>query len=414
MRNGKRVLLIGGTPKHLRKAVDLGLGVVYVQFEDEFVPEQRSLAEAVLLTDYTDWQSLRPLVESAYGTWGFSAAVSLTEPGLDPAARVNDLLGLGGTPYEVSHRFTDKWLMRRRLAEGPPVGARRVAAALLTDGDDLDRFGAAHGYPFIVKPTSGTASFGVVKVDGADALAAVRQRIRRLHTATEHPLTGPYDIEQFMMEEYVPGPLYSVETFSFDGRHVVLTVTEAITRPRTHVHVGHALPARLSAEDEERMADTARRFLGSMGFRDGPAHTEIILSPRGPVICESQNRVGGALLTDMIDAVYGCDAQSLALSWALGLADPLPGRPVARGAAASWLVVAEQGRVERVEGVERVRADPDTLAVNLGVAPGDLVRPLEGQWDGLGHISALGPDTDAAIDACRRNLREIRIHTRAA
>ncbi|MBQ0853899.1 ATP-grasp domain-containing protein [Streptomyces sp. BH-SS-21] len=414
MRNPKRVLLIGGTPKHLRKAADLGLGVVYVQFEDEFAPEQRSLAEAVLLTDYTDWRSLRPLVESAYESWGFSAAVSLTEPGLDPAARVNDLLGLGGTPYEVSHRFTDKWLMRRRLAEGPPVGSQRVAAELLTEEADLDRFGAAHGYPFIVKPTSGTASFGVVKVDGADALGAARQRIRRLHTATDHPLTGAYDIEQFMMEEYVPGPLYSVETFSFDGRHVVLTVTEAITRPRTHVHVGHALPARLSAEDEERMADTARRFLRAMGFRDGPAHTEIILSARGPVICESQNRVGGALLTDMIDAVYGCDAQSLAISWALGLADPLPGRPVARGAAASWLVVAEEGRVERVEGVERVRADPDTLAVSLGVGPGDLVRPLEGQWDGLGHISALGPDTDAAVDACRRNLREIRIHTRAA
>ncbi|MFD6287022.1 ATP-grasp domain-containing protein [Streptomyces sp. NPDC060205] len=414
MRNPKRVLLIGGTPKHLRKAADLGLGVVYVQFEDEFAPEQRSLAETVLLTDYTDWRSLRPLVESAYESWGFSAAVSLTEPGLDPAARVNDLLGLGGTPYEVSHRFTDKWLMRRRLAEGPRVGARRVAAELLTSDDDLDRFGAAHGYPFIVKPTSGTASFGVVKVDGVDALDAARQRIRRLHTATDHPFTGAYDIEQFMMEEYVPGPLYSVETFSFDGRHVVLTVTEAITRPGTHVHAGHALPARLSADDEERMADTARRFLRAMGLRDGPAHTEIILGPQGPVICESQNRVGGALLTDMIDAVYGCDAQSLAVSWALGRADPLPGRPVARGAAASWLVVAEQGRVERVEGVERVRADPDTLAVSLGVVPGDLVRPLEGQWDGLGHISALGPDTGTAIDACRRNLRRIRIHTRAA
>jgi biotin carboxylase len=189
-------------------------------------------------------------------------------------------------------------------------------------------------------------------------------------------------------------------------------VTEAITEKSNHVHVGHAIPARLGPDAERAVAATAVAFLDAMGFRDGPTHTEIILGPRGPVICESQNRVGGALLTDMIEDVYGHDPMSMAIGWPAGLVDPLPERPAPRGAAASWLLLADEGRVDRVDGLATVEADPDTVAVDLWVGPGDLVRPFAGQWDGLGHVAARGPDTDTAVARSRRAAGRLVIHTR--
>ncbi|MFF3906413.1 ATP-grasp domain-containing protein [Streptomyces sp. NPDC001848] len=414
MTRPNRILLVGGPGYQLQKAKDLGLDVVYVQTEQDFSPEYRDLVDDVVLTDYTDWPTLRPLVEKAYEKWGFTAAVSLTEPGLDPVARVNDLLGLGGTPYEVSHRFTDKWLMRRRLAETPSSGLRPVAAELVDGQDSLVRFGETHGYPFVVKPTGGTASFGVTVVQDRAGTEPAWHHVQHLRDGSGHPLIGAYEIDRFVMEEYVEGPLYSAEAFSFGGRHVVLAVTEAITEKRNHVHVGHAIPARLATDVEEAVADTAVRFLDAMGFRDGSTHTEIILGPDGPVICESQNRVGGALLTDMIQDVYGHDPMSMAIGWPMGLVEPLPDRPERRGAAASWLLLADEGRVERIEGLDEIRAAPDTVAVDLWVGPGDQVRPFAGQWDGLGHIAVRGPDTDTAVARARAAAGRLRIHTRPA
>ena len=403
------ILLIGGPPGQLRKAHELGLDIVYCQFPCEFGSADAALVKSAILADYTDWDTLRPLARAAHEAWGFSAVVSLTESGLDPAGRVSDLLGLGGTSYAVSHRFTDKLLMRRHLAAHAPQGA--IAAAPLTGPGSMTDFGAAHGYPFIVKPACGTSSFGVLRIAGPDSVPAAWRRIQRLREDYEHPLTYAFSLDEFMMEEYVEGAFHTVETFSFNGRHVVITITETTTLDHLFVHDGHALPARLDPAVEASIVNAATSFLTVMGLRDGPAHTEIKLSPRGPVVIESQNRAGGALFSDMMQAVYGVDPQRLGIAWAAGLAGELAGRPVPDGGAASWLLVAEPGRVVQIQGLDEVRADPDTVAVDLRVSPGDLVRPFDASWDGLGHVAVRGPDTGAARESCRKSLARIKVQT---
>ncbi|MEU9980966.1 ATP-grasp domain-containing protein [Streptomyces sp. NPDC050856] len=409
MTSAKRLLLMGGSTTHLRKARASGADIVWFRFPDETDPEDERGVE-VVRADYADWEVLRPLVLEAHGRRPFDAAVSLTEPGLDPVARVNDLLRLGGTGYEVTHRFTDKSRMRAHLARTAPAGVRAVAAALVAGRDSLTRFGADHGYPFIVKPTCGTASFGVLKVDSEQETEAAWREVGRLRDSG-HPLVHAYDLDEFLMEEYVDGPLCSAETFSFDGRHVVVAVTEAITEQSNHVHVGHALPARVDSGVEADVVRVTAAFLDAMGFRDGPTHTEFKLTPEGPVVIESQTRVGGALLGDLMETVYGLDLQELAFGWPLGLAEAPGERPAPRGAAASWLVVARPGTVREIQGLDTVLARPDTLGVDLWVGPGDTVRSFDGQWDGLGHVASRAEDTTSAIAHCRRSLAELRILT---
>src|SRR6266567_7990819 len=286
-----RILLIGGNPKHFHAATDLDIEVVYVQFPDEYKAEYGLLVTGAVLTDYTNWDTFRPLVTAAHETWGFTHVVSLTEPGLDPAARVNDLLGLPGSSYEVSHRFTDKNLMRRRIAELAPPDVPVIGTAIVTGRDSLTEFGDQYGYPFIVKPTQGTASYGVQKVTEQSQIDAVWDAICRQRNDSSHPLTSVYDLDEYIMEEWVDGILYSAEAFSFDGKHTVLAITEAITNPENLVHVGHVIPGRLTPEVEATVAAMTTGFLDAMEYPDGPSHTEFKMSTkRGPVIIESQNR----------------------------------------------------------------------------------------------------------------------------
>jgi hypothetical protein len=407
-----RILLIGGNPKHFHAATDLDIEVVYVQFPEDYKAEYGPLVTGAVLADYTDWDTFRPLVLAAYKTWGFSHVVSLTEPGLDPAGRVNDLLGLPGPSYEVSHRFTDKNLMRRRLAEVAPPDVPIIGTAIVTGRDSLIEFGGQYGYPFIVKPTQGTASYGVHKVTKESEIDSVWTAICRRRNDSSHPLTSVYDLDEYIMEEWVDGVLYSAEAFSFNGKHTVLAITEAVTLRGTMVHVGHVVPARLKPELEATVATMTTGFLDAMEYPNGPSHTEFKMSTkRGPVIIESQNRIGGALINEMVHQVYGVDMHALTMQWPHRLTQPIDIRPVADGGAASWLVVAQPGEITEINGIDDVKADPTTLAVDLPIAPGDIVRSLDGSWDGLGHVAARGPDANAAVENCRTKVDDIQIRT---
>jgi hypothetical protein len=409
-----RILLIGGNPKHFHAAKAAGLEVVYCQFPAEFRPEYGPLVVGAVLADYTDWATFGPLAEAAHRVWGFTAVVSLTEPGLDPAGRVRDLLGLGGPSYEVSHRFTDKYVMRRRLAEVASPDVPAIGAEVLTDSASLTAFGARYGYPFIVKPGAGTASFGVHRVDGPADVEPVHAAISNRRDVSDHPFLGQYDLDEYVMEEYIDGTLYSAEAFSFAGRHTVLAITEAVTLPGTVVHAGHAVPARLSAAEVASVERMIPAFLDALGYADGPSHTEFKFGPRGPVVIESQNRIGGALINEMVREVHGVDMHELTMAWPHGGVAPVLSAPPARGAAASWLAVAEPGEILEIAGVDTVSADPATVAIDLGgAAPGDVVRSLDGSWDGLGHVAVRAADTTAAIEYSRARVTDIKVRTRA-
>jgi biotin carboxylase len=392
------------------KALDLE--IVYVQFPDEFNPEYGPLVEGAILTDYTNWTTFEPLVRAAHEAWGFSWVASLTEPGLDPAGRVRDLLGLGGTSFAVSNRFTDKYLMRQRLAEVAPPGMPIIGTALVTDRDSLADFGARHGYPFVTKPVSGTASHGVHVVHSESEVDDVWAEIHRLRADTSHPFAVGYDFDNYLMEEFADGTVYSAEAFSFGGRHTVMSVTEAITHEPSLVGVGHATPARVDPATEQSIVDTVAAFLDAMEYRDGPSHTEVKVGRRGVVVIESQNRVGGALINELVHQVYGVDLRGMAMAWPHGLVEPITIRPAATGAAASWLVVAEPGEIVEIGGLDGVHNDPDTVAVDLPIAVGDVVRQLDGEWDGLGHVAVRATDTETAIELCRAKVADIKIRTR--
>jgi hypothetical protein len=247
----KTLLLVGHETEAVRRAKAFGLHVILLQHRSTLDREQLELADVTFVVDYTDWSVVRPLVESVDRIWGVDAALSLTEPGLDTVGRINDLLGLGGTGFEVSHRLRDTRLMRRHLA------------------------------------AMGQATIG----------AAVR------------------------------GPAYSIEAFSFAGRHVVVAVTETLVDPAGLVELGPTVPARIIASLEQAIVAAVTRFLDVMRLCDGPTHTEVRIGPRGPVVVESRDLIGGDRITELVRDAYGIDLTVYAVGWPLRLVEELPERP---------------------------------------------------------------------------------------
>lgn len=402
----RTMLLVGGTDQHLERATALGVRVVLLQHPDKINPFQTGLADVLLMVDYTDWDTVRPLAEAAREVWGFDVIVSLTEGGLDMAARLNDHFGFPGTRPEVSRRMRDKYLMRRHLAEH---GRLSIHWDRVTDRASLEAFALKAGFPFIVKPTDATASFGLIRVGGAEDLEAAWERIEELRGRRTDRGSTLFTVSEFLMESYLDGPEFSVEGFSFDGRHVVVAVTEKLVDDTHFAELGHALPARLTPQAYAQVTTAVADFLDTMGITDGPSHTELRLTSRGPVVIESHNRVGGGHINELVEAAFGIDLLGYGVAWPLGLVEELTEPPMARAGACTRFVLRDPGTVTAVSGVEEVAARPDVLAVEVSVRPGDEVRPLRDNWDRLGFAAVTAADTDAAIALCERLTSQIRI-----
>ncbi|MER7519925.1 ATP-grasp domain-containing protein [Streptomyces sp. NPDC126499] len=413
-----RVLVVGGRLKQVRKARELGLDVVYVQHPDAYDREHWPYVDQALLVDYCDIDRLLPMVRALHEVYPFAKAVTLTEFALLPTARINEELGLAGESLDTVELLLDKARMRGHLAA---KGISPVASAVGRSTEDVRDFVAAHGLPIIVKPVRESGSLAVFCVRDESEVDAVAERYRTLSDKEWAPGDVAFadSFDEFLMEEYLEGPEFSVETLSFDGRHVVVATTDrelggtgfADFGRTGFAEIGLWQPSAHPPEQVREAIGLVREFLDAVGLRDGPAHTEVKLTPRGPRIIESHNRVGGYALNEIAELVYGVDMERHALAAGLGLLEPLAESPEPRGAAALQALIPEPGRVVEVTGVDAVRADPAFVDLRLMVEPGDMVSPLTWNEDIGGYVVARGADTAEAIAHSKRLAAAVRIRT---
>lgn len=405
-----RVLIIGGKLQHLRKARELGLDVVLAQFPDEYDRAHWEYVDQALLLDYGDLDRFLPLARALHEAYPFQAAVSLFELGLLPAARINEALGLRGESVATVELLLDKWRMRQHLNA---QNLSPVASAVGRSAQDVREFVQAYGLPVIVKPIRESGSLGVFHLRDQADVDVVADRFRSLHDKpwAAKDLSGAESFDEFLLEEFLDGPEISVETLSFDGRHVVVAVTDKETHGPGFVETGHSQPSSLPAGPLEEVRRLVTDFLDAVGLRNGPGHTEVKLTSRGPRIVESHNRVGGDRINELTELAYGVDLERYALAAGFGPLEPLTTSPEPRGGAAIRFLTPKPGRVVSVTGVDAVRADPAFVDLQLTVGPGDDVPPLTWNEDKVGHLIVRGATAAEAIAHGRRLAAAVHVRT---
>ncbi|MFD8299314.1 ATP-grasp domain-containing protein [Streptomyces bauhiniae] len=392
----RTVLVLGGgtrLPKALRAH---GCHVVYGGTLAEFGPAHRNACDEALLLPDDDGDAWLDRVLALHKAVPFDRVVTVRERFLTTAARIRDALGLAGNPLRTVLLLKDKALMREVLKGTPGTpGSLAVRAALLRTPDDLAGFAARAGLPVVLKPRDGSGSQGIrVLRSAADV-----ERAARLVAETPDAL---------LAEEFLDGPEYSVESFSRGGEHQVLAVTEKFTGDNA-VEIGHVVPARIDAARHAALVSATRAFLDAVALTEGPAHTEIIVTPAGPRVVESHDRPGGDGIIDLVREVTGADVRDLLAAHTAGVQPPPP-VPTAE-AAATWFLTAPPGLVTEVTGWQAAATSPGVLQTDPGTAPGDTVPTLSSSEDRCGSLTALGATPDEALERARAALAKVHITT---
>jgi S-sulfo-L-cysteine synthase (3-phospho-L-serine-dependent) len=311
-----------------------------------------------------------------------------------------------GKPYlspSSAHTCRSKPATREVLrAAGRPVPEFRVLAS----EEDAWSAAAEISFPCVVKPPADSSSKGVLQVNRPAELV---EHFRCLHAWRVND-RGQEVSGEVLVESLLTGPEVSVETVTLaSGELVVVGITaKHLSPPPLFVEVGHDFPALLAPPDAVRIEAEVRAALEAVGFDFGPAHTEVRLTPQGPVVVEINPRLAGGMIPALVHYATGVDLLEIFL-------DLLRGRPVglapvrAEHASIRFVLADRTGRLGEVAGLDDARSLDGVREVCIGKPRGAAVRPAEEAADRVGFVIASGPSRELVRRAADEALGSIRL-----
>jgi biotin carboxylase len=373
------------------RARELGLRPVMLARDPDRYPYLAQDRIETLRVDTTDPAAVRAACAGLAGP--LAGVTSSSEYFIATASEVAGWMGLPHPDPEAVRACRDKAAQRARLAAAGVPGA--VSASAGTPAEAVAAAGRI-GYPVVVKPIAGSGSVATRRC--ADA-ATVEAAARAVLAAGPGELGLPPQ-EAVVVEEYLAGPEYSVETFDLR----VIGVTRKHLGPEPYfLEIGHDFPARLPEPARAAITGTALAALRGLGLGWGPAHVELRHTTTGPRIVEVNPRLAGGMIPRMVQEATGIDLIGQTVARAAGH----PGQPAAtrnRAAAIRFLVAETPGRLVEIDGLAEARRVPGVVLVGLTRQPGQELVLRHSFQDRLGYVIAVGPEGAVAAGAAEAGL----------
>ncbi|WP_370967428.1 ATP-grasp domain-containing protein [Amycolatopsis sp. cg9] len=353
----------------------------------EYLREVEAQADAFRLTDFTDPAAYAQAIRDAAADADFVWHVG-SEESMQLAYDVADELGKAvNSPRSVA-LLNDKLAMRTLLRD---KGISSVRFATADHWTGIPELLEDFTLPVVVKPARLSASRGVfLLTDPAD----LADRSRELD-GYEGPL---------LVEEYLRGPEFSVETLTVRGEHHVVGVTRKLLGPLPHfVERGH-VHGEPETPETRQVAALAVELLDAAGYQCGPAHTEVILTGTGPRIVESQARLGGDKIPNLIEHARDFDVKRAMFAALAGRA-PVPGPTRKVGHIAYFGFPA--GTLRRVSGVAEARALDFVDTLSFPFEPGDVLPETVSSKTRHGFVILTGCEDTAQAHARAARVRDL-------
>ena len=247
-----------------------------------------------------------------------AVVTAATDKPLVMMARVAKELGLPFYSKETAEISTDKFRMKECF---------RRCGIPCANGGLIKSIDEAEGlvFPVILKPRDNSGSRGVIFCNNkAEFEVAFNEAMQYTK------------LDSVLVEEFIEGQEYSIESLHYDGKSEVIQFTEKKTTPFPYnVELGHIQPADVSEEHKEQIRKIIADIAVALGFENCPSHTELKINERGIFVIETSPRLGGDYITSTLTP----------LSTGINLEDQLLN--IATGAP----VDTKTGRVERASAV---------------------------------------------------------------
>ncbi|MCE9638455.1 MAG: ATP-grasp domain-containing protein [Planctomycetes bacterium] len=281
----------------------------------------------------------------------------LWEPGMYLAARIREALGVPGMTVADTVPFRDKEVMKQRL---DAVGIRTPRHDRAKTAAEVRAAAERIGYPLIVKPIAGAGSADTHRVDDAKQL---EEAIR----ATSH-------VPEVSVEEFIDGEEFTFDTVCAGGKILYWNVSWYRPRPLVQRQLQWVSPQTIALRDPEQKdlaggVEMGRKVLQALNFRDGFTHMEWYRKADGEAVFgEIGGRAPGARSTDIMN--WACDFD-VWQAWAEATIHGRIGQRWERryNAGNIFKRAHGEGRIQRIEGLERIQREFGEHIVDVALLP---------------------------------------------
>jgi len=347
-------------PLFVRGLTDVGAtvyGVADVPRDDLPPLARQNLSGYLRVPSLVDEEAVIEAVRRWVGPVKMERVVCLWEPGVLLAARLRDALGIPGMTLGEAIPFRNKDAMKERVAA---AGIRTPRHQSATGAAQVRDAAQQIGFQVIIKPIAGAGSMDTYRADNGAELDDALARMQH--------------IDEVNVEEFVDGEEFTFDTICIDGTIAYFNVSYYRPRPLAFRSTEWISPMTYCLRDlsDPRLAGgiaMGHAVLKALGFRNGFTHMEWYRKDDGEVVFgEIAARPPGANTVDLMNFASDIDLfTGYAEAEVLGTFTQIVDRKY--NAVNVFKRAQGKGRIQRIEGLERIQQQLGPYIAHLDLLP---------------------------------------------
>lgn len=391
----KKIMIIGAGKLQLPaiiRAKELGHEVISVDMNPNAVGFRYADVKCVVSTN-----DIEGVLKEAEKLKPDGVMTLATDMPVRTVATVAEKLNLNSIDKETAVKVTDKGEMRKALRDkNIPIPKFFIVNNYEEYKSAIKNFSGS----FIVKPADSSGSRGVFLVRDR------RQATEAYNYSSKFSKNG-----RILVEEYMMGPEVSVEIFSVNGVVNVIAITDKKTTGEPYfVELGHSIPSLLDTGTILEINKVAKAAIGSIGIKNGPSHTEMIITEEGPKIVEIGARLGGDnITTHLVPLSTGINMIDLNIKYALN--EKINFKRTLNKASAIRYISTDIGKIKQIRGIEEVKNIKGIKVIEIDKKVGDYIREIKSSTDRVGYVISQADNVSEANRICEEACNKIKIIT---
>ncbi|EMX6285280.1 ATP-grasp domain-containing protein [Providencia rettgeri] len=388
----KRLLIIEKNPSGsigLKKAKELGIYILFIgsrKYYNRISDDDLNFIDEFYEADTNDDENILSIAKQLHSKQKIDGVITFMEFYVPLAAKVAEVLNLKGIGYDNALKARNKHLMRNVFKEkNVPI----PRYSIVTDFHSAKNEAQLMGYPNIIKPINMAGSRGVLRNNNVDELEK--------HFSEIDGIIPPFGVKKanlFLIEEYLDGQEYSIETISFNGMTHIISITKKyVSNNGYFVELGHTLPATLPLAEENQIKAVVTQALQALNINDGGGHTEVKVTANGVKVIEVGARLGGDHIPELVEMATGIDMWKAVIQVALDIQPDVTPK-THKFASISYLT--------NPPGIVKNIIYPQSNALQVDISLGSQIEPLQNSGHRLGYAIACESTLEQAEQKSRR------------
>lgn len=349
-------------------------------YESSFSDEKHPVfqyADEVVIVETNSIEALKEEFKSKK----FDGIITVCDYYIDLVKKLSEILNIP-CPFPKNVEKIRRKDKLRKLIENANLPNPKYQ--LINKLEEIIEFGKINGFPFVLKPTD-LASSAFVRIirnetDMKDAYSKLKDFPLNFREQKRE--------EKILLEEYMDGPEFSVESVSFNGEIKIIGITDkSLTGDPYFIENGHMFPADLSVDIKNDIENFVLNVLRAVNFDNGLAHTEVKVTKNGPRIVEINPRNGGNYIAELVELVTGVNLLENFIDIAIG---KKPNTTILekniKSAASIFIVPDEEGTIKSISGIENLKNERNLVRYSIEDCIGKYIeKPIDNACY-LGHF----------------------------